>query len=372
MTDIWLAANAIIASAHQQLGDKIALIVHTGSRLRGTHTAYSDLDLYYVPSVETAAHCTVLYAGTPIDFFPISWARLERFANYDQPLTSLIADAQVIYARSAADLARFEQLQTRIAELQLPAQRLLMVNKAIALFKQTGYHYYLLDVECAADATFAWQREAWEIVKLSLQALAVMNQTFYHTDCGKNLAEVLALPKRPAQIAELLESIVQSTDYTTVKGAVQTLLHETKQLLAAEHQALVTPAPFAEQFNAYYPEIREQVNKILAACTRQDPQRALAAILQIQNEVADFLSRSTDGRSTAEVGSYSDYSTAYQALGLPDLLAYLHLQDYPGLCHAAETFDAQIQALLTHHGVALNTIATPDELLTLDTYWQQL
>lgn len=370
MTDVWLAAHAIIASAKQKLGDEIALIVHTGSRLRGTHSAYSDLDLYYVPAADTAAHCTVLYAGTPIDFFPLSWSRLAGFANYEQPLTSLIADAQVLYARSPADLARFEQLQARIAELQLPEQRLLMVNKAIALFKQTGYHYYLLDVECPADATFAWKREAWKLVEIVLHALAVLNQTFYHSACGKNLAEVLALPKRPAQIAELIETIVQATDYAAVKAAIRTLLHETKQLLAAEHQALVTPTPFAEQFCAYYPEIREQFNKIWAACARQDALRALAAIVQIQNEVADFLSRTADGRSAAELGTYHDYSAAYQALGLPDLLPYLNIQDFAGLRQATEVFDAQIQALLTHQGVALNTLSTPDELAKLDTYWQ--
>lgn len=372
MTDVWLAANAIIASAHEQLGDKIALIVHTGSRLRGTHSAYSDLDLYYVPSVETAAHCTVLYGGTPIDCFPLSWSRLERFANYEQPLTSLVADAQILYARSPADQARFQQLQERIVELQSPAQRLLMVNKAIALFKQTGYPYVLLDIECPIEATFAWKREAWKIVELVLQALAVLNQTFYHTDCGKNLAEVLALPKRPAEIADLLAKIVQSNDYATVKATVRTLLHETKQLLAAEHQMLVTPTPFAEQFNAYYPEIREQINKIWAACAYQDPQRALAAVLQLQNEVADFLSRTADGESAAEVGSYSDYSAAYQALGLPDLLSYLNAQDFHGLRHAAEIFDAQLQVLLTRHGVALNTLATSEDLTKLDTYWQHL
>lgn len=33
MTDVWLAAHAIIASAKQKLGDEIALIVHTGPRL---------------------------------------------------------------------------------------------------------------------------------------------------------------------------------------------------------------------------------------------------------------------------------------------------------------------------------------------------
>lgn len=371
MDDLWRAANAIIASAQQKLGDEIALIVYTGSRLRGTHSAYSDLDLYYVPATAAEAHCTILYAGTPIDFYPVAWDRLEQWANYEQPLTALLTDVQLLYVRSPADRARFAQLQARVAALQLPEQRLFMVKKAIALFKQTGYRYFLLDVECTAADTFAWKREAWKIVEMVLHALAVLNQTFYHSDCGKNLAEVLALPKRPPQIAELLAMVVNATAYAQVKSAIQRLLQQTKQLLAAEHQALVTLTPFAEQFRAYYPEIREQINKILAACEMQNAQRALSAIVQIQNEVADFLSRTTDGQSAADLGTYRDYHAAYQALDLPDLLPYVHAQDFNGLRQAAATFDHKIQAILTQHGVALNSIATPEALDKLAEFWQR-
>lgn len=370
MDDLWRAANAIIASARQKLGDEIALIVHTGSRLRGTHSAYSDLDLYYVPATEATAHCTILYTGTPIDFFPVSWHRLEQWANYEQPLTALLTDVQLLYVRSPADRARFEQLQARIATLQLPEQRLFMVNKAIALFKQSGYRYFLLDVECNPADTFAWKREAWKIVETVLHALAVMNQTFYHSDCSKNLHEVLALPKRPAQLAEIMAVIVNAADYGQVKRAIQILLQQTKQILVAEHQTLTPRSSFAEQFRAYYPEIREQYNKILAACEEQNAQRALSALLQIQNEVADFLSRTTDGQSATELGAYHDYHATYQALGLPDLLPYVTAQDFVGLRQAVETFDHQIQAIITQHGVALNSIATPDELGKIEDFWQ--
>ena len=370
MEDLWRAANAIIASARQKLGDEIALIVHTGSRLRGTHSAYSDLDLYYVPATKAEAHCTVLYAGTPIDFFPIPWRRLEQWANYEQPLTALLTDVQLLYVRSPDDRARFAELQARIATLQLPEHRLLMVKKAITLFKQSGYRYFLLAVECKPADTFAWKREAWKIVEMVLHALAVMNQTYYHSDCGKNLHEVLALPKRPAQLAELMAVIVNAADYEEVKRAIQTLLQQTKQVLAAEHQALTPLTPFAEQFRAYYPEIREQCNKILAACEAQHAQRALSALLQIQNEVADFLSRTADGQSAAELGAYHDYQATYLALGLPDLLPYVTAQDFVGLQQAVATFDHQIQAIITQHGVALNSIATPDELDKLADFWQ--
>lgn len=138
-----------------------------------------------------------------------------------------------------------------------------------------------------------------------------------------------------------------------------------------EHQALVPLTPFTEQFRAYYPEIREQVNKIMAACEGQHAQRARSALLQIQNEVADFLSRTADGQSAAVLGAYRDYHATYQALGLPDLLPYVHAQDFMGLRQAVETFDHKIQAILTQHGVALNRIATPEALGKLEEFWQQ-
>ncbi|MEZ4737109.1 MAG: hypothetical protein R3E79_59275 [Caldilineaceae bacterium] len=251
MFDIWEAGHAVLESAKQQLGDEIALIIYTGSRFKGTHSPYSDLDLYYVPRTHAEAHCTLLFDQTPLDLFPVNWSRLESWANYEQPNTSAIVDATVLYAHSAADRARLEELKARIQELQQPEQRPLMVEKAIRLFKQTGYHYFLLDVECTAADPFACKREAWKIVEIVLHALAVMNQTFYHSDCGKNLAEVLALPKRPPDIERLLAVIVESADYVAVKAAVRTLLHQTKAFLADEHQALTALTPLAEQFRAY-------------------------------------------------------------------------------------------------------------------------
>lgn len=372
MDAIFAIGDVLVEDAKRRLGDQIALIVYTGSRIKGTGSAYSDLDLYYVPRTGIGAHCTLLYGQTPFDLFPISWHGLEGRANYDHPHTSVLVDAKVVYAGSAAELTRFTALQDRIFALQLPENRRLMVEKAIGIFQGVGYGYFLFDAACAPTDLFAWKREAWKMVETTLYALAVMNQTFYHSDCGKNLAEVLALPQQPPALCETLAVIVESTNYATVKSALCALLHQTKALLTRELQAQQPLVPFAEQFRAYYPELREQINKIVAACELQHAQRALAAVVQIQNEVADLLSRTVDGQSAAGLHAYSDYSMAYQQLALPDLIGYIGQRDFVGLRQAAEALDHKMRVLLTHHNVALNIISTPAELADLAAIWNRL
>jgi predicted nucleotidyltransferase len=372
MIDLFDVARIIANDAQQRLRDEIALIVYTGSRIKGTHSPNSDLDLYYVPRTQSEAHCTLLYGQFPIDFFPVAWDRLERWANYEEPHTSLIVDSYIAYARSDEDRARFEQLKARIFELQQPQHRSRMIHKAIDLFKRTGYHYFLLDANCAQAELFSFKREAWKIVEIVLHALAVMNQTFYHDDCGKNLAEVLALPQKPARIEEILTAIIQSVDYETVKADIRTLLIEIRDLLNAQQREIGAITPFAEQFHAYYPEIREQLNKIETACDLKNNQRALSAIVQIQNEVADSLARSVDGKSSSGLNPYAAYNASYEAAGLPDLMRYIPSQDFDGLRKAIDDFDRKIQALLTQNNVPLNHLAAEEELDNLDSIWNRL
>jgi predicted nucleotidyltransferase len=372
MTDLFDVARIIADDARQRLGDEIALIVYTGSRIKGTHSPNSDLDLYYVPCTQSEAHCTLLYGQLPIDFFPIPWDRLERWANYEEPHASLIVDSQIAYARSDEDRARFEQLKARIFELQQPQHRPLMIRKAIDLFKGVGYHYFLLDAECAQTGLFSFKREAWQIVEIALHALAVMNQTFYRTDCSKNRAEVLALPHRPAQIEEILSTIVESANYETVKTNVRRLLIETKDLLDTQLREISEIIPFAHQFRAYYPEIREQLNKIETACDLCNSQRAFSAIVQIQNEIAAILSQTVDGRSSSDLQPYAAYSAAYEAADLPNLIEFIAPGDFDGLRMAVAGFDRKIRKLLAQNNVPLNRITSTDELNNLDSIWNRL
>jgi predicted nucleotidyltransferase len=372
MTDLFDVAKAMTDDAKQKLGDEIALIVYTGSRIKGTHSPNSDLDLYYVPRTQRGAHCTLLYGQFPIDLFAIPWSRLERWAEYEEPLTSMIVDSQVVYAGSSEEQARFEGLKARVIELQQPQHRSAMIHKAVEIFKGVGYHYFLLDADCTQTDLFSFKREAWKIVEIVLHALAVMNQTFYRADCGKNLAEVLALPRKPDQIEEILASIVESADYETVKAQIRTLLLESQDLLDAQLREVSEITPLADAFRAYYPEIREQLNKIETACDLRNSQRALSAVVQIQNEVAAVLSQTVDGRSSSGLQPYVAYSAAYEAADLPNLIEFIALRDFDGLRTAVAEFDRKIQALLAHNNVSLNRITSEDELNNLDLIWNRL
>jgi hypothetical protein len=79
-------------------GDVSLVHVHGSYFYNDTHEL-SDIDLYFVPKTERGFKLgqTFILNGIGFDFWALSWDRLERIANHEEKITSIITDGKIVY-----------------------------------------------------------------------------------------------------------------------------------------------------------------------------------------------------------------------------------------------------------------------------------
>lgn len=342
----------------RDLGDEVDLIFRYGSYLQGTTHAYSDLDISYVPAHETTWHSiTVMVDEIMIDCYPIHWSRLEQMANFDDISGTVLLRNEILYARTTAVAERFIQLPARLHELQQPAAYPAMLRKAQTIFQETGYPYYLLRQQAAAEQQLACLHSARNILKSVLHCLAVCNQACIDT---RKLDQVLALPKLPADFATIVAQVTETTDPARLLATIETLLQTTRVLLLAEQQAAHhQPTSFAAIFDAAYPELKGDLQHVILACERQDMFNF--NLTSLYHELMIHTAQAFTGVAYSSFNSLAEYEQDLTAFGFPDLLPYVAASDFAGLRQQCLLFDQRLQQFLRENGAALNTFATLED-----------
>lgn len=357
MSDVFRVAALLVEHARRAFPGQVAIIAYYGSHAKGTATAASDLDLFYIPDEGKADALSSQFVldGLPYDFWPVSWSFAEDMANArpGRPwarAASLIADAKVLFARSPADLERFTALQRRVAELTQPAQRAYMLDRAVEALREAWAH--LGRWHATGDDRMAAKRFLDAIVN----ALALANQVVLAKGWESDPAQVEQLPARPEGFAALARRVLIDGDL----AAADALADAARRVLRAMWSR--APVPAADAFRDAYPFVPEFVNKVLAACERRNITAACVAALQLQDELAQLLDRVARGDAPAELLAPGDARAAYAGAGLPDLVAPAVAGDLDELARRARALDERLRAWLTAREVALNVLAGEDDL----------
>lgn len=359
--DLLQITEVLTTALLRDLGDEVDLIFCYGSYLKGNAHAYSDLDISYVPVQEATGHSiTVMVADRLCDLYPIRWSTLEQMANFENISSTVLLNYQLIYQRSAAAAERMAALAARLKSLQEPAARPLMLRKALDLFQQIGYPYYLLQQQAANGHLPACMQQTETILRTALHCLAVYNQACIDT---RKLAQVLALPHLPAGFAATITQLTHATTTATLLTACDQLLQTTRELLlAAQRQWPDGEASFPGAFGAGYPELKGALQHILLACERQDRFALQGPLLSLYHELQRIMAEARTSVRYTGFNSLADYEQDLVALGFPALLPYVVAGDLQGLHEQCLAFDRHLRQWLTVHGVSLYTFATVDEL----------
>jgi hypothetical protein len=357
--DVLRVTEVLKQALLRDLGDEVELIFQYGSLMKGTAHRYSDLDISYVPARESTHHSiTVLVDDVMCDLYPIHWSDLERMAEFLNISCTVLLENRIVYQRSDEAGERFRALPARLHALQQPNAQPEMLRKALGIFQDTGYPYYLLRQQATNGHLPSCMQHAQRIRQIVLHCLMVCNQAPIDT---RKLPQVLALPMLPAGFAETLERLTFACEPGGLLLACEMLLRTTCDLLLAEQRKVHCRATtFAEVFHAAYPELKGDLQHILLACERQD--MFSLSLVSLHHQLMSHMAQAFTGVEYSSFNSMVEYQQDLVALGFPDLWPYVAARDFTGLHSQCKAFDRRLREFLTERGVALNAFDTVEAL----------
>lgn len=138
------------------------------------HDGHGEVFDYFIPETERGYELarTFIINGIGHDLYPRSWERMEKSVELEE-MTLILANAEIIYARSREDSDRFHTLQQKLeANLKDP---LFVYRKALDLLDTAMNLYRTLVFE---EKSYRARSEAGRIHLYLSQAVAYMNHTY--------------------------------------------------------------------------------------------------------------------------------------------------------------------------------------------------
>jgi hypothetical protein len=356
--DVFAVADRLVSHIKSICPDEVDLVAYYGSHAQGVATERSDLDFFYVPrpGCEPAIARSFLLGGRLYDFWPLSWQTLAEFTVGTQRgwafAPALVHHAQILYARNDEAAIHLAELKERIHAMQQEPARPAMVRRALGQFAVVQAEIEALrQGQGSADSTFA-RYAGWPFIAALWECLALANQVFFDRGLQRSLAMTRRFELRPAHMQMLLERIVNAVSCEDIIAAGQQLALETRQLLVCLQQSL--PAlSIGEAFGGAYPELKDALNKVVAACRSGERTVALAAAFSAQRELDGLLAATLYGVADMRFNRHCEVADVYRTLGLPELFAG-DLSDLDALAVVVAELDDTLRSILVTHGVELN------------------
>jgi hypothetical protein len=369
MHDVFEVADILVSHATADYGDEIGIIVYCGSYAKGTATATSDLDLYYIPDEGKAASLasTFVIDGLPYDFWGPPWKMLEEIANARSRRpwavsASLVADTKVLYARSQEDLARFNALKARIQELIQPESRGYMVERALDEFRTTLFQLGQMRLANTAGDMPGLHWAGWKFASSAVNCLALVNQVYFSKGWGSNIAQILQMAQKPDDLEALLNGILQPVGPVEILANADRLASEVRAILRAAQDSLAEPSPPQEIFKDFYYYVHEYKNKVLGACQKSDVLAASSAAFHLQELICVLMNKVEAGFYGVDFNLLGEYLGGYQKAGFPDLLEPASTGDLETLTVRVDLLDTKIKNWFEQYSIDLNILKSTAEL----------
>jgi hypothetical protein len=143
-----------------------------------------------------------------------------------------------------------------------------------------------------------------------------------------------------------------------VLSAAEELALGTRRILRELQGSLPPRATVQEQFKQSYPELKDEVSKLPAACAKGEPVAASAGAWALQHELTMMLSDTEPGPGRPDFNLYHEFASAYRGLGFPDLLTVGGLDD---LAQQTGLLDERLRRWLGGESVSLCEFETLEE-----------
>ncbi|MDQ0061871.1 nucleotidyltransferase domain-containing protein [Paenibacillus harenae] len=367
MKNVFEVAQTLINHIRSRFQEDVALVAYYGSYAQGTATARSDLDFFFIPATPDGFRASIPFIcnGISFDFWPISWERAERMASFEEPNTSIIADCKLLYVRSDADLARFEQLRERIADTG--KQGLALIEKAENHLRDAYVHLYNMSLlaDDHARSLTCYRTEGHGVLTHVLYSLALLNGTYFTKGWGKNAEQIALFKLRPRKLDERMNALMHTSVGEVIQEACRQLVHDTVGLLTERKELYMNGPDYPGRMKGFYEEIKGVFDKLLTACENNDYTTAFFWSAGVQDEIARFLYFAEKGYWPASIIPAADYQNIYVQAGFPDLPELLAADRLAELREAITLLDNRLLSLIKAQSVP---IAEFDDLEQLKLY----
>ena len=110
----------ILNEVQNKYAEDVDLVVIYGSYVTGKMREKSDVDFYYVPTIEPNYKPMISFIVDDVgyDFWPIGWKRLIAISEYKVPLQDLLENGKIIYAKDLESYNKFEDLKNKLKSFQ--------------------------------------------------------------------------------------------------------------------------------------------------------------------------------------------------------------------------------------------------------------
>ncbi|HHW08697.1 MAG TPA: hypothetical protein GXX29_01840 [Firmicutes bacterium] len=401
MPDVFQVLNLFLAYIAAHYADQIDLVAYYGSYAKGTATAHSDLDMFYVPSEgkNPPVARSVIISGVLFDFWPLSWDRLESLATGRwrgwSLAPALVFHARPVYVKSGAAEERLEELKQKIVALQQPEARPVMIRRALTAFPAVLAHLGNLRLAAAGGDVVDVRYAGFNLLFAAWECLALANQVLFDEGYFSVVTQAAKMPVKPAGFETLVQTICTSMQPRDILSAGEELALGTRQILwqfqqstaagattsttavgattsttavgattsttavGATTAAAATTATGAttrtvpEVFAGAYPELKDGWRKILNCCEAQRSVEAAIAAWRQQEELSGMVAElhRLIGRQ-AKFNLYREFGSYYAELDWPNLLACDPHETHK-LARETELVDRICRQWLKEHSVNL-------------------
>lgn len=324
----------VLNTVKENYADDIALVIsHSTLNIDPDAESVS----FFVPVTDRGRQFarTFMIGGRGYDLWGIEWERLERFAALEEYNITVLADAEILYARTQEDATRFESIRQRLRNnLADPEtarkQALVACATAMVLYTQ------LLFAEGSDIRVFAGY-----VLDYLARAIAFANHRYFHGSQTYQLEELKTMEQVPAGFGEMYLDVIRTGDDEHRKQLCHSLICLIRDFLAVDSQQR-REGNFQDLAD-WYAELSYTWLRIRHYTQLGDPVRVHMWGIMLQNELNEVC---------------EDFG-----LEKMELMCEFDYADLPRFAARANALEAQMRSIITSRGGVIREYPTAEDFL---------
>lgn len=300
--------NYVIEKINHEFQKDIDLLLCYGSYINGTANDKSDVDMYFIPRNNRGYELgeTFILNGIGYDIFGMSWERVESIAKFHENISPLVGDVRILYSYSDHEINKFKQLQQHMQECL--SDKNYMCDRACDRVKEAISFYNNMTPESSIGRI---RFRAGYILMLLAEAVAYMNQTYFHKGLKTQFTDLKELEKQPTEFTLLYHDTIIQNNIDQIKEKCEKIIKSTIEFLGMDHEItlLQTNKNFHTEDNGtseqkiekaidyidyndyahWYEELASTFNKIYICVEKKDYVLAFISACCLQNSLESYL-----------------------------------------------------------------------------------